>query len=68
MEELIQLCKFLENITYMKELMLSNEQMELDFDLMNEMYNVLSNKIDMIKYGHFVSRFYFKKKKIYRMQ
>jgi hypothetical protein len=63
MEELIQLCKFLENITYMKELMLSNEQMELDFDLMNEMYNVLSNKIDMIKYGHFVSRFYFKKKR-----
>ena len=63
MEELIQLCKFLENISYMKELMLSNEQMELDFDLMNEMYNVLSNRIDMIKYGHFVSSFYFKKKR-----
>ena len=63
MEELIQLCKFLENISYMKELMLSNEQMELDFDLMNEMYNVLSNRLDMIKYGHFVSSFYFKKKK-----
>ena len=63
MDELIQLCKFLENITYMKRLMLSNEQMELDFELMNEMYNVLSNKIDMIKYGHFVSSFYFKKKK-----
>jgi len=63
MEDLIQLCKFLENITYMKKLMLSNEQMELDFELMNEMYNVLTNKIDMIKYGHFVSSFYFKKKK-----
>ena len=63
MEELIQLCKFLENISYMKELMLSNEQMEFDFNLMNEMYNVLSNRIDMIKYGHFVSSFYFKKKK-----
>ena len=63
MEELIQLCKFLENISYMKKLMLSNEQMELDFDLMNEMYNVLNNRIDMIKYGHFVSSFYFKKKK-----
>ena len=63
MEELIQLCKFLENITYMKELMSSNEQMELDFDLMNEMYDDLSNRIDMIKYGHFVSSFYFKKKK-----
>ena len=43
--------------------MLSNEQMDLDFELMNEMYNVLNNKIDMIKYGHFVSSFYFKKKK-----
>ena len=63
MDELIQLCTFLENITYMKKLMLSNEQMELDFELMNEMYNVLTNKIDMIKYGHFVSSFYFKKKK-----
>ena len=63
MEELIQICNFLENIMYMKKLMLSNEQMELDFDLMNEMYTVLSNKIDMIKYGHFVSSFYFKKKK-----
>ena len=63
MEELIQLVKFLENISYMKELMLSNEQMELDFDLMNEMYNILTNRIDMIKYGHFVSSFYFKKKK-----
>ena len=63
MEDLIQLCIFLENITYMKKLMLSNEQMELDFELMNEMYNVLTNKIDMIKYGHFVSSFYFKKKK-----
>lgn len=63
MEELIQLCKFLENITYMKKLMLSNEQMELDFELMNEMYSVLINKMDMIKYGHFVSSFYFKKKK-----
>ena len=63
MDELIQLCKFLENITYMKKLMLSNEQMDLDFELMNEMYNVLNNKIDMIKYGHFVSSFYFKKKK-----
>jgi len=63
MEELIQLCKFLENISYMKELMSSKEQMELDFDLMNEMYNVLSNRLDMIKYGHFVSSFYFKKKK-----
>ena len=63
MDELIQLCKFLENITYMKKLMLSNEQMDLDFELMNEMYNVLTNKIDMIKYGHFVSSFYFKKKK-----
>ena len=63
MDDLIQLCKFLENITYMKKLMLSNEQMELDFELMNEMYNVLNNKIDMIKYGHFVSSFYFKKKK-----
>ena len=63
MEELIQLCKFLENISYMKELMLSNDQMELDFNLMNEMYNVLSNRLDMIKYGHFVSSFYFKKKK-----
>ena len=63
MEELIQLCKFLENISYMKELMSSNEQMELDFDLMNEMYDDLTNRIDMIKYGHFVSSFYFKKKK-----
>lgn len=63
MDELIQLCKFLENITYMKKLMLSNEQLELDFELMNEMYNVLINKMDMIKYGHFVSSFYFKKKK-----
>ena len=42
MEDLIQLCIFLENITYMKKLMLSNEQMELDFELMNEMYNVLT--------------------------
>ena len=48
---------------YMKKFMLNNEQMELDFELMNEMYTVLSNKIDMIKYGHFVSSFYFKKKK-----
>ena len=63
MEELVQLVKFLENISYMKELMQSNEQMELDFDLMNEMYNILTNRIDMIKYGHFVSSFYFKKKK-----
>ena len=63
MEELIQLCKFLENISYMKELMSNNEQMELDFYLMNEMYDVLSNRIDIIKYGHFVSSFYFKKKK-----
>ena len=63
MEELIQLCNFLENIMYMKKLMLNKEQMELDFELMNEMYTVLSNKIDMIKYGHFVSSFYFKKKK-----
>ena len=63
MDELIQLCKFLENITYMKKLMLSNEQMDFDFELMNEMYSVLTNKMDMIKYGHFVSSFYFKKKK-----
>ena len=63
MEQLIQLCKFLENIIRMKRLMLSNEQMEIDFELMNEMYNVLNNKMDMIKYAHFVSSFYFKKKK-----
>jgi len=60
---LIQLCKFLENITYMKKLMYSNEQMEIDFELMNETYTVLINKMDMIKYGYFLSSFYFKKKK-----
>ena len=63
MQNLIQLCKFLENIIDMKKLIQTKEQIEIDFSLMNEIYSELTTNKEIINYGHFVSNFYFQKGK-----
>ena len=63
MQNLIQLCKFLENIIDMKKLIQTKDQIEIDFSLMNEIYSELTTNKEIINYGHFVSDFYFQKGK-----
>ena len=63
MQNLIQLCKFLENIIDMKKLIQTKDQIEIDFSLMNEIYSELTTNKEIINYGHFVSNFYFQKGK-----
>ena len=63
MQNLIQLCKFLENILDMKKIIQTKEQIEIDFSLMNEIYSELTTNKEIINYGHFVSNFYFQKEK-----
>ena len=63
MVELIQLCKFLENILDMKQLMQSSNEVNIDFSLMNEIYPELQSNKEKIRYGYFVSNFYYKKGK-----
>ena len=61
--ELIQLCKFLENIHDMKQLMQSGTEVNIDFSLMNEIYPELQSNKEKIRYGYFVSNFYYQKGK-----
>lgn len=63
MVELIQLCKFLENILDMKQLMQSSNEVNIDFSLMNEIYPELQSNKEKIRYGYFVSNFYYQKGK-----
>lgn len=63
MIELIQLCKFLENILAMKQLMQSSNEVNIDFSLMNEIYPELQSNKEKIRYGYFVSNFYYQKGK-----
>lgn len=64
MVDLIKLCKFLENINEMKKMLqFSMSEIEINYSLMNEIYPELQSNQEKIKYGHFVSTFYYQKGK-----